>query len=162
MTTRPKPHHQDQQCLQTALRILTRRDHSVHEIQQKLKLREYPPATIKAVVTDCIRLDYLNDQKAAQNFVLGFKRQGFGPFRITQKLRAKGIADDLIAGALSKHFDTEEQTRICQRVLTKKIKTSDIDLDKPQSREKIHRFLFNRGFSADTIQQAISAHLKRL
>lgn len=144
------------------MRILTRRDHSIHEIQQKLRLREYPASTIEAVVTDCIRLDYLNDEKAAHNFVLGFKRQGFGPSRIKQKLRAKGLADDLIAAALSKHFDTEEQAHMCRCVLSKKIKTSDSDLNRPQIRKKIHRFLFNRGFSHDTIHQAISAHLKRL
>jgi SOS response regulatory protein OraA/RecX len=77
-------------------------------------------------------------------------------------LKAKGIADDLIAAALAKHLNTEEQAHMCQRVLAKKLRTSDIGLDRPQIRKKIHRFLFNRGFSPDTIQQAISDQLKRM
>lgn len=144
------------QCLQTALRILTRRDHSVHELVQKLKQRGYSASAITAAVSECIRLDYLNDEKAAQQFVLGLKRQGYGPFRIRQKLKAKGIADNLIVIALAKHLDTEEQVHVCRRVLAKKLKASGDDLDRSQIREKIHRFLLNRGFSPATIQHVIS------
>jgi len=153
MTSPSEPYRQ---CLRSALRILTRRSHSVHEIETKLKLRGYRTATIRDVVSECIRLDYLNDEKAAHQFVIGFKRQGYGPLRIKQKLKAKGIADGLIADALGKHLDAEEQLQVCRRVLAKKIKASAMGLERDQMREKMHRFLFSRGFAPDTIQQVIS------
>jgi regulatory protein len=93
--------------------------------------------------------------------VLGFKRQGYGPLRIKQKLKAKGIAEDLINKALEQNLDTEEQIQICRRVLVKRIKTSSVGLERPQMREKMYRFLFNRGFAADTIQQVIAAQAEQ-
>jgi len=52
-------------ALNTALRILTPRDHSKYELVQKLKQRGFSREVIDAAISSCERFDYINDERTA-------------------------------------------------------------------------------------------------
>lgn len=79
------------------------------------------------------------------------RKARFGSARVANELREKGVADDLIANAVTeiKEHELEHAVAVCR----KKYKAS------PTSREnwaKQARFLQSRGFSFDVIKKALN------
>ncbi len=89
-------------ALNTALRILTRRDHSKHELSQKLTARGYAGEVIDEVVSKCERFDYINDERTAQVFIRQLHRKGYGLKRIRFELNRKGLRGKHVQDVLSK------------------------------------------------------------
>ncbi len=58
-----------QRALNSALRILTGRDHSRYELVQKLKQRGFLPDIIEKVVLECERLDYVDDNRTSRVYI---------------------------------------------------------------------------------------------
>ena len=146
-------------CLQTALRLLGRRDHGIQEIKDKLWRKGFSTATIESTLSECIRMDYLNDEKFTAKSVRRNINQGYGPQRIKQKLLSIGIAENLIASALTIHFNHEQQTVACRQVFKKKYKAESHQPDQTKIKAKLYRFLYARGFSPDIIRQVMSSEL---
>ena len=153
-----KPSHR--QCLQTALRMLGRRDHAVQELVEKLQTKGYPSNAVQWTIDECIRFNYLNDEKYAAAYTRSAMHRGYGPLRITQYLKAKGVSGTLIAAAIEGQFDNAQQTKVCRHVLEKKLKASTTQSDPAKLKASLNRFLFNRGFKPDTVRQVIAAGLK--
>lgn len=146
----------NRQCLQTALRMLGRRDHGVQELKGKLQTKGYSPEAVQWAIDECIRFNYLDDEKYAAGFTRSAMRNGYGPMRIRQNLKAKGIDEILISAAIDTHYDNEQQSVVCRKVLEKKLKTTTNQSDPTKLKAKLSRFLFNRGFKSNTIHQVIA------
>jgi regulatory protein len=140
--------------LAAAIRLLSRRDHSRAELTGKLSRRGYDPAVTDAVVAECLRLDYLNDQTYSLRQTLALRRRGYGAKRIRRALYAKGLDADMISAAIEKHCGDQNQLEDCRRVLTKKITRSLRPHGNGQ--EHLFRFLLQRGYSVDIIRQVLS------
>ena len=143
----PKP------CLNTALRILARRDHSCSELKQKLTMRGFQDTQIKAAVAECLRLSYLDDHRFALGCLRRLRRKGYGRRRIHQALRTKGISDGLIEETFKKHYPLREQLEDCRNAMEKKIRKTAIP-----KQQQIYRFLLQRGFAASHISGVIREH----
>lgn len=143
------------QCFRTALRILGRRDHSAAELTDKLKGRGFTLAVIETVIDECRRLNYLDDEKYAKNTAHTLRAKGFGPVRVGQTLRSKGIPESMI-NAVNEDLGTyEEQCTQCRRALVKKLKASTQRHDRPEVKNKLYRFLLSRGFAAEIVLQVL-------
>lgn len=140
-------------CLNTALRILARRDHSCAEIKQKLSARGFQDAHIKAVVAECLRLSYLDDHRFALGCLNRLRHKGYGSRRIHQALRAKGISEGLIEETFEKHYPLREQLEDCRKVLENKVRKTAVP-----KQQQIYRFLLQRGFAASHVADAIREH----
>ncbi len=69
-------------ALNTAVRVLARRDHTRFEIEQKLRQRGYDQEVIRDVVVECERLNYVDDERTAKVYIFQLARRGFGFRRI--------------------------------------------------------------------------------
>jgi len=67
-----------QKAMNTAVRILTNRDHSKYELKQKLQQRGIERNVIGAVLAECERLNYINDQRTARLYISQLNRKCFG------------------------------------------------------------------------------------
>ena len=143
-------------ALNTALRILTRRDHSKHELSQKLKARGYAQEVIDDVISQCERFDYINDERTAQVFIHRLQRKGYGRKRIQFELNLKGLRGKHIQGVFSKSISDADECQFAEKIFQKHARRFDREKDGLKRRDKIYRFLYGRGFSKAVISEVIS------
>ena len=141
-------------ALNNALRILSRRDHSIAELKSKLLKRGIEIDVIDSVLAECMRLDYLNDDRFAASLIRHLKRKGCGSLRLRNELHRRGIKRSDIDKLIDDAFGVGEELQIAFEVAEKKIK-SVRDREPRKRREKIYRFLYSRGFSSTVISEAL-------
>ena len=145
-----------QACFNTAIRLLTRRDHSCRELERKLSQRQYQQDHIQPTIAECLRLNYLDDEKFAQQYTRQLQRRGYGQRRIQQMLAAKGVARQLISEALSMNCSENKELQNCREVMEKKLKAHSTRSEGEVPTEKLQRFLSGRGFSPAIIRKIMN------
>jgi regulatory protein len=144
-------------ALNTALRILTRRDHSRYELVRKLKQRGFSKEDIDDAVSSCEKFDYVNDERTTKVYIRQLKRKGYGKKRVQLELSKKGLKGDRIQGILDQSVSETDEREGAARILKKNSKRFEREKDSLKRRDKIYRFLHARGFS----QGVIAENLKR-
>ena len=134
-----------------ALDLVSRREHSRHELMQKLDKR-YPNTTpIIEDVLDKLEINkILDDERFAEMYLNSRARKGFGPKKIEMELHSKKVDSFFISNAVEAY---ESWLENAQRELKKKFKDQ-----KPtdyQSKMKQKQFLFTRGFSSPIIDKIL-------
>jgi regulatory protein len=95
-------------------------------------------------------LHYLNDETFARNWSLGRAQdRGYGPRRIEQELRSKGIGESLIREALHETFDQVDENERAKRLLTKHFKGGNFT--EPKTLRRAVAFLQRRGYSSKVV-----------
>ena len=154
--TQLKPSHK--KALNSALRILTPRDHSKYELVKKLKQRGFSREDIDAAISSCERFDYINDERTAQIYIRQLKRKGYGKKRIQLELNKKGLKGTRIQGILDQSLSETDEREGAERILIKNIKRFKREKDALKRRDKIYRFLHARGFSQGVIAEIVKRY----
>ena len=133
------------------LDLVSRREHSRHELMQKLAKRYPETSLIIEEALDKLEINkILDDERFAEMYINARARKGFGPKKIEMELNAKRVDSILISNALEVY---ETWLENAQKELKKKFKDQ-----KPtdyQSKMKQKKFLFMRGFSASIIDKVL-------
>jgi regulatory protein len=133
------------------LDLVSRREHSRHELMQKLAKRYPQTSLIIEEALDKLEINkILDDERFAEMYINARARKGFGPKKIEMELNAKRVDSILISNALGVY---ETWLENAQKELKKKFKDQ-----KPtdyQSKMKQKQFLFMRGFSASIIDKVL-------
>ena len=134
-----------------SLDLVSRREHSRHELMQKLDKR-YPNTTpiIEDVLDKLETNKILDDERFAEMYLSSRARKGFGPKKIEMELHSKKVDSFFISNAVEAYENWLENA---QRELKKKFKDQ-----KPtdyQSKMKQKQFLFTRGFSSPIIDKIL-------
>ena len=143
-------------ALNTALRILTRRDHSKYELSRKLKARGYTEDIIGDVVSECERFGYINDERTAEVFIRQLYKKGYGLKRIRFELKSKGLRGKHVQGILAKSISEADERLCAEKIFQKHANRFQRDTDELKRKDKVYRFLYGRGFSNDVISQIIA------
>lgn len=138
-----------------AARLLATRDHSEHELRNKLMRTDFqddPPAVSTALVAQvidwCYEHQWLNDKQFAERYIASRARKGYGPQRIQQELAQKGIVRTLVKGALAVS-EVDWSAAAFGQVERK------FGLPLPKSfpeKARLQRFLLYRGYYMEDIQ----------
>lgn len=134
-----------------ALELLSRREHSVYELKQKLKIKinDLQIDELDEVIEKLKNQNLLSDQRFALAVIKQKSSQGYGPKFIELYLKNKFVS--------SNDYDIYEQNinwiEICVNQIAKKIRSSSVSL---KEKEKISRFLSNRGFNYEIIKSAFN------
>ena len=95
-------------------------------------------------------LNYLNDETFARDWARSrAQSRGYGPNRIEQELRAKGIAPTLLREVVGELFTDMDEAGNAQRVLTKKFKGQN--LSEAKTRARAAAFLQRHGYRSHVI-----------
>lgn len=143
-----------------AYRLLGRREYSVAELGQRLRLK-WPDAQsvqgsgqgsdpVAELLDALVAENLLSDERFTESFVRSHIQRQHGPLKIRATLRAKGVADALIARELESHADA--WTDLAAQWLGRQ-HTGILDYD---SRGKFYRRLLNRGFTHDQAMDALA------
>lgn len=146
--------------LDKTTRILAMRDHSEHELRRKLtsaptfpgsnkaSLPTFTPEDIDKVIAWCYEHHWLDDAQFAVRFIASRSRKGYGPQRINQELKQKGIDRAIGEAAMMQcEVDWQEMAReMAERKFGSPLPTEW------KERAKVKRFLLYRGFFMEDIQ----------
>ena len=134
-----------------ALDLVSRREHSRHELMQKLNKR-FPETMpiIEEALDKLILNNILDDERFAEMYLNSRARKGFGPKKIEMELYSKKVDSLLIGNAIEAY---ESWTENAENELTKKFK--GIKPKDYKSTMKQKQFLFNRGFTSQIIERIL-------
>ena len=142
-------------AMNSAVRILTKRDHSKYELKQKLHQRGFASKVIDTVIAECERLDYINDLRTAHLYILQLKRKCFGRRYVRMALKKKRLGGAVIENLLLENYPEVDERENAGKILQKKEKTFEPEEDLKKRKEKIYRFLCSRGFSKYVISELV-------
>ena len=151
---KPFRRHVDQPAFDSALRLLTRRDHTRWELDVKLRKKGFTAIHIAGATARLEALGYLDDAKTAKILADHLVRKGYGPLRVRYALRQKGLDDAIVENAL-RHYDDEEQVQNARLALKKKRLRLEREADPVRRRQMAYRFLAGRGYPAMIIRRVI-------
>lgn len=128
------------------MRLLSRRDHSEKELQQKLA-RWFTPEAIRSAIDKAHELKLIKDpQFLKKQFAESLHRKSKGIHTINRMLKQKGLPECV--------RDENRELSKCQALLLKKFEFAT-KLSAPE-RVKAFRHLTYRGFDSETIKKAIN------
>ena len=145
-------------ALNSALRILTRRDHSRYELVLKLKQRGFSREDIDHAVSACEEYNYIDDLRTAKVYIRQLKRKGYGKKRIQLELRKKGLRGDRVLSILDESVSETDDSEAAERVVKKNLKRFKRERDLKKRRDKIYRFLQARGFAREVITNTLKIY----
>jgi regulatory protein len=148
-----KTHEEFEKAKELALRYLTRRMRSEYELTLYLRKKEITGITIKRSVSYCKERGYINDEEYASMLVrdmINLNRYGINKIRL--QLRRRGLSSEIIKNVLENQIHDSDQLKDAFELAKRKMRTIK---DQTKAREKIYRFLQQRGFSYSIINQVL-------
>ncbi len=134
-----------------AMNLLARREHSVHELRTKLQ-RRFPASEkineqLSRLIAQCLQ----SDVRFAQSYARQRISRGYGPIRLREELRERGVSDVDIAAAMD---EMEIDWRaLAEEVIHRKFRAhTPIDI---KEKAKRARFMQYRGFLAEHYQRLL-------
>ena len=134
-----------------ALRLLGGREHSRMELERKLASHEEEPGQLARVLDELQAKGFLSDERVAES-VVNRRAAKLGTGRIRQELKAKGLDDELVAGAVHRLRATELER--AREVWARKFGAPPAN---PAEKGRQARFLAARGFSAEVVGRILAA-----
>ncbi|QIM65822.1 recombination regulator RecX [Frederiksenia canicola] len=130
-------------AIQYVVYLLSKRDYGEAELRQKLKQKDFLEEEIEQAIVKAQEHQWQSDERFCRQFIHYRSQQGYGPNRLKQELRFKGIADWLI----SQEMENSEVDwfELAERVFEKKRSTNwDI-----KAKQKMWRYMVSHGFYSD-------------
>lgn len=142
-------------ALQKAVAFLARREHSRHELRNKLGQRDFEAAEIEQALEELYENGLQSDERFAEAFVQSRIARGYGLMRIIAELRQRGIEENIAARVIDDVMSEAEANwfDLAYTCYVKKYGTTQ-PADYNESGKRL-RFLQQRGFSAEQCQQAL-------
>lgn len=132
------------------MRYLSYRPRSETEVRSYLRRLGCSPNAIETAIAKLCSLNYLNDESFARTWALSkAQNRGFGPRRIEQELRTKGIDQPLVRDVVRETFAEEDEQALARRLLAKRF--TGKDLKDARVLRRAAALLQRRGYSAKTI-----------
>ena len=133
-----------------ALRLLSQREHSRKELEQKLKPHEETQGELAEALDFLAAKDFINEKRVVES-VVNRRSSKLGAARVRQELMAKGLPADDIAEAVEAMRSTELERALV--VWRKKFGAPPSDASE---RGKQVRFLVSRGFAAEVVRRVVA------
>ena len=128
-----------------AIRLLSKRDYTSFKLRRKVE-GKFPSVNSKDVISYLISRGYIDDERVAFNYAISKVEIGWGKRKIRYKLLEKGIEKSTVDEVLSK---VEIPVENIKRLLRKRFGENP-------DRNKLRKFLLNRGFTFEEIKEIFS------
>ena len=130
-----------------AVSALARREHSELEMRRKLMQKGFPQHEIDASIAQLVKNNLLSDERFAESYINMRRQRGYGPLRISQELRERGIDEELSEPLLDKN---SPQWRQVMRQQYAKKYGSELAQEYAEKAKRA-KYLQNRGFPLDWV-----------
>ncbi len=148
---KPKPELTQAELRRVAVDLLSRRDYSRRELTRKLSPKAADPDDVEVVLDDLAERHWQSDERFAESF-LNSRCQRYGPVRLQQELREKGLNAEQIQNAIANlSVDWYELALdLAQRKCPGGLPPQDM-----RERARLYRFLAYRGFTGEQTSYAL-------
>ena len=134
-----------------AMRLLSQTEQTFAQLKKKLLAKGFEPGQVIEVLQGLETQNLLSDKRFTEQYLLFRTQKGFGPLRITQELREKGVDENLLENVIDEI--SPDWSSIMQKALEKKFgQTPALNFNDQAKRA---RFLEYRGFPASLIRKTI-------
>lgn len=141
-----------------ALKLLAMRALSREELRRRLARRGVPPEQISATLAKLTAARYLDDGEYARAWARSrAHRRSLGPTRLAQELRAKGIAERDIAGAVQEVYAERGAREVAEAAAMRRLPALQ-GLSPEVARRRLAGYLSRRGFAAEIILALCRKH----
>ena len=138
--------------VQRALGLLTRREHSRHELVRKLKQRGVEADDAAAAIERLAEAGWQDDARFAESLLRSRAGNGYGPGYIRAELATHGLGSEAIAAAMDGfEGDWIENARDLLQRRHPQALAGD-----REARRKAADFLLRRGFAMEHVRAAIN------
>lgn len=137
-----------------ALRALSRRSHTLSELEAKLRRRSLDDADVTAVLERLRAHGYLDDAKVAETHsVMRRDLHAMGPRRILAELKRRGVADATAESAVENAFRGCDESELVRAHLRRKLGTARAAAGVRGAKElaRLYRALARAGFGQSAI-----------
>ena len=139
--------------LHRAVDLLSRREHSAHELSQKLQKKGFTENDTKIAIIKLQDEKLQSDDRFTESFVNERIRRGHGPVKIIYELRQKGIAEYMI----EQYVNIDEDQWLNQIQLQYQKKYANMEVNSYDEWSRRARFLQGKGFTSAQICSAINS-----
>ncbi|KZY37538.1 hypothetical protein A3752_15035 [Oleiphilus sp. HI0081] len=142
-----------------AVDLLSRREHSEHELREKLQGKGYEEALVEQAVQSMLDAGYLSDERYVRMIIRSSYEKGHGPQKIRFKLQQKGVKSSMV----NEGFEAFEGDwfALAQSLRLRKFREPLNDKDRAlyyKEKSRQMRFLAGRGFTMEQISFAFEVH----
>ena len=148
----------EKELRQIAVRMLSRREYSRHELLLKLSAKSPNKSLLDKVSEYLIDHDLQSDERYTEIYVRSRFQKGNGPVKIAQELKAKGIDKDLIQKYMEP-IESQLYVAALHSARKKLSSLSDTEDSRDTNKQKLYRYLFNKGFPSSVTKKAIDSLL---
>lgn len=155
MFGKPRQIETESALYEAAIKILMRREHSVHEMKKALKRRCEDDTLVKTVLDRLKEHKYLDDARYAKQFTRRrtvTRKQG--QFRIARDLRGRGIPDKHIETALKDSAEENDPAAMVRHRIERKLRLSRGEISEKKM-ASLYRSLLAAGFPSDIIRKEL-------
>ncbi len=149
-----------QRAIDLAYKLVSRREHTVKQVRDKLTAKDCQPAEIEEALAELQRYNFIDDRRYAKLFAEDKRRlQQWGARRIRMKLSQDGISRDL----LDELFSDEEQALDAPSELEAALELlhrKQPDLSDIKVKSRMAGMLARRGIASSTVWRALREHQK--
>lgn len=140
----------DERAMQYALRVLGYRPRSEAELRTRLARKGFTADTVDHTLARLSQLELLDDRDFARGWVEA--RRGYGPARLKQELRQKGIERDLAEEVIQTGLTAEDEAVSAWQVACRALRNTPFPLAR-ESLLRIRSMLLRRGFSYELVSR---------
>lgn len=137
---------------EVAVGLLARREHSTLELRRKLQQKGFDVDEVDAVIDQLLVNNLLSDERFTETYINMRKQRGFGPLRIAQELKERGVDAEMSASYLD--VSAGEWRDMMVQQYSKKFGNESVDEFKEKAKRM--RFLQSRGYPLDMINSFIN------
>ena len=145
-------------ALDKAVAMLARRACSIGEIRQKLQRIGYSEDTVEMVICKLEKTHLVDDRDFADQWTRYRAGQKYGPRRISQELRHKGVSQEETEEAL-REMSEEEQLENAAALVRKALQRTGAEEDPRKTGQKILASIVRRGYDWDVARQAVEREM---
>jgi len=151
----PVSDDEGQRAREAAFRLLAVRSRSASELRQRLRQKRFPPKIIDQVIDDLQAKGYQSDEDFARLYAREkWNNSGWGPARVRQELRAKGITRELTDQVVGETYADVDLTEGVLHLAQKRWQSTE-GLPLETRRRRLVGFLQRRGYDWETINRVL-------
>jgi regulatory protein len=146
--------YMDKSAKDYALRLLSVRDRSRNELEDRLCRKGFEVEDIQEVLSELEDAGLIDDRQFSRAYVQAKVHRIWGPRRILFELHKKGIADQIAKQALEEAYD---ETLVRTKAVSRASKLFDhySNLGRRERERKIYQYFARRGHGSEFIQEVL-------
>lgn len=138
-----------------AVKALGRRSRTREGLGRDLLRRGFPESAVADVLQWLADRHYLNDELYARSRLETLRQRKLGTAAIQYKLLQEGVPREMVESVLAEQARDFEETEVACELATRHDRRWAA-LEWPRRRQKIYQLLARRGFTSETIREALA------